>query len=266
MSKTRIRMFGVEIDAVSMDACVEKVRSWFSEPIGEACRYIVTPNVNHAVLLNKSTEFRAAYQEASLVLADGWPLVAISKWLGKPLPERVAGSDLVPRLLGLANEQDSIRAYFLGAAPGVGRLAAQRSMKRWPNLDICGVDCPPLGFESSESICEEIVERVNAARPDLLVVGLGAPKQELWLHRWHRRLDAKVAVAAGATIDFLAGRQRRAPRWVQNANMEWLFRIATDPSRLAGRYASDAVAFPRLAYQEWRGHRRLSKISRRRTS
>lgn len=108
------------------------------------------------------------------------------------------------------------------------------------------------GFESDATESGEVVETVNLSSPHLLVVGLGAPRQEIWLRQYAPRLNARVAIAAGATIDFLAGVQRRAPRWVQQARLEWLFRLATDPRRLAGRYARDAVVFPRLVAAEWR--------------
>ena len=217
-----------------------------------ACRYVVTPNVDHVVKLQSHPEMRAAYQEAALTVADGWPLVAASRWLGRPLPERVAGSDLVPQLLAAGQTIPEFRVFLLGAAPGVGTCAAENIGVRWPGAKVCGLASPPRGFETDRKESEAVVERVNASSPHLLVVGLGAPRQEIWLRQYAPQLKSRVAIAAGATIDFLAGVQRRAPYWIQRARLEWLFRLATDPRRLAGRYALDAVVFPRLVAAEWR--------------
>ena len=216
------------------------------------CRYIVTPNVQHVVKLQNHPQLLDAYQHATLVVADGWPLVTASRWLGRPLPERVAGSDLVPNLCGMASAAAPLRVFLLGAAPGVADRAKLRIEQRWPHVSVCGVHSPPLGFELDPAANLEIIASVNACRPDLLVVGLGAPKQELWLRVNASQLRAKVAIAAGATIDFLAGQQTRAPRWIQRLKLEWLHRVLSDPRRLAGRYVRDGWAFPRLFWREYR--------------
>ena len=250
-------LFGVEIHAVTMPEVLEVIGAWLRSS-SSTCRYIVTPNVQHVVKLQELGELRDAYHHASLVVADGWPLVTASRWLGLPLPERVAGSDLVPNLCGLASSSAPMRLFLLGAAPGVGDRAKSIIEKRWPHVSVCGVLSPPLGFEADPAINSQIVTAVNACEPHLLVVGLGAPKQELWLRQHCSLLRAKVAVAAGATIDFLAGEQKRAPRWMRRLNLEWLHRLLSDPRRLAGRYFRDGLAFPKLFWREYR-RRKLSK-------
>src|SRR5207244_10022656 len=117
---------------------------------------------------------------------------------------------------------------------------------------VAGVASPEPGFENDSGETKKLIDAINAATPHLLVVGLGAPKQEIWLLQHAPLLRAPVAIAAGATIDFLAGVQTRAPRWIQRLRLEWLFRLASDPRRLAGRYVRDAVVFPRLVAAEWR--------------
>jgi N-acetylglucosaminyldiphosphoundecaprenol N-acetyl-beta-D-mannosaminyltransferase len=245
-----VQLFGITLHRITMAETIPLLIGWMKED--RPCRYVVTPNVDHIVKLQSQSAMRAAYDAAALTVADGWPLVAVSRWLGRPLPERVAGSDLVPQLLAAGRDMEEFRVFLLGAAQGVGTQAAENIRARWPGVSVCGVLSPRRGFETDAKECEEVVEVVNAASPHLLVIGLGAPRQEVWLRQYAPRLNARVAIAAGATIDFLAGVQRRAPRWIQQLRLEWLFRLATDPRRLAGRYARDAVVFPGLVAVEWR--------------
>jgi N-acetylglucosaminyldiphosphoundecaprenol N-acetyl-beta-D-mannosaminyltransferase len=241
-----VSLFGISIHAVRMPQAVETVLAWIRQS-DERCRYVVTPNVDHVVQLDRCPSFRAAYTDASLVLADGWPIVAASRWLGRPLPERVAGSDLVPALFSAGQP---LRVFLLGAAPGVADRAAQRTAQRWPHIRIVGTHSPPKGFENRPDENSRIVELMDQVQPELLLIGLGAPKQELWVHRHHERLAVPVALCVGATIDFLAGARRRAPLWIQRLRCEWLFRMASEPRRLAGRYARDAWVYPQLVWRE----------------
>lgn len=181
-------------------------------------------------------------------------MVLASRLLRRALPERVAGSDLVPALFASANAARPLRVFLLGAAPGVAERAASRIAQQWPAVETVGVYSPPLGFERDDAENARIVKLVEAASPDVLVVGLGAPKQELWVHRHRQQIAAPVALCVGATIDFLAGEKRRAPRWMQRSGLEWLHRCASEPQRLAKRYARDAVIFPQLVWREWRSH------------
>ena len=247
--KERIALFGVRIDPLTLEQAARTVLDWSSQPFSQ-CRYVVTPNVDHLVMLRESGPLRDVYATAHLVLADGWPVVAASRLLRKPLPERVAGSDLVPRLFELA--ATPLQVFLLGAMPGVADRARQRIEARWDNVRVVDTLSPPLGFEQDADACEAIVNRIATVRPDMLVVGLGAPKQELWVHRHHRRLRAKVALCVGATIDFLAGEKSRAPVWMRHCGMEWLHRMSTEPQRLVRRYAKDARIFPWIFWEEWR--------------
>ncbi len=253
-----ISLFGITIDRVDLDQAAMSLYQWTQAPRGTSCRYVVTPNVDHAVLLAEHQGLRQAYRNASMVVADGAPLVATARLLGRPLPGRVAGSDLVPRLLEMAAADDAVvacplRVFLLGAAPGVAQRAANRIRLKYDGVEVVGVHSPPLGFELDEAANNEAIELVAAAAPDVLVIGLGAPKQELWVQRYADRLQAKVAICAGATIDFLAGEKQRSPRWMQRAGLEWLHRLASEPRRLAKRYLRDALVFPQLVWHEWRG-------------
>jgi N-acetylglucosaminyldiphosphoundecaprenol N-acetyl-beta-D-mannosaminyltransferase len=239
----------MQIARVSMREAVDRVLGWCDDARGEACRYVVTPNVDNAVLFQRRNDLRAAYADSALVLADGAPIVYASRLLQRSLPERVAGSDLVPCLF--ASTRRPLKAFLLGAAPGVAQTAATRIERRWRNVKVVGCYSPPIGFENDGAENERILTAVAAAAPDILVVGLGAPKQELWVHRNRHLLQAKVAICAGATIDFLAGHRRRSPVWMRRAGLEWLHRVCSEPRRLAARYARDAWVFPQLVWHEW---------------
>jgi N-acetylglucosaminyldiphosphoundecaprenol N-acetyl-beta-D-mannosaminyltransferase len=255
----RVQLFGIRLNPVTMAEAVSIIDGWVRDGLedGEACHYVTTPNVDHMVLLRDHAEMRAAYAGAGLVLADGWPVVTASRWLGVPLPERVAGSDLVPALFSAADPHRPLRTYLLGAAPGVAFRAAQKIHDRWPGVQVVGVDSPPLGFERDAELNARILSRIASVQPDLLVVGLGAPKQELWVHKHRHSIESTVAICAGATIDFLAGERRRAPVWMQRLGLEWLHRVASEPRRLVRRYARDAAIFPQLVLKEYWRHRRL---------
>ncbi len=233
-----------------MRNAIDQVLDWCHEPKGGPCRFVVTPNVDHAVMFQHRADLRSAYSQASLVLADGAPIVLAARLVGRNLPERVAGSDLVPGLFAAA--QKPLRVFLLGAAPGVAQQAARQITKNWPQIEVVGTYSPPLGFENDDAENARIVAMVNASETDLLILGLGAPKQELWIHRHHDQLHAKVALCVGATIDFLAGHRSRSPVWMQRAGLEWLYRVCSEPRRLISRYAHDAWIFPQLVWRELR--------------
>jgi N-acetylglucosaminyldiphosphoundecaprenol N-acetyl-beta-D-mannosaminyltransferase len=243
-------LFGIEIDAIKMESAIDRIHTWVQDET-LACRYVVTPNVDHAVLLQEHAGLRQSYESAAMVLADGHPLVWASRLLCRPLPERVPGSDLVPRLFDSCDRKElRVRVFLLGAAPGVGQRAAANIERRWKQIEIVGVCSPPLGFEKDPQENELILQQVAAARPDILVIGLGAPKQEIWVSQYQQQLAAKVALCVGATIDFLAGEKRRAPVWMQRMGVEWLHRMLSEPRRLVKRYAKDAWIFPQLVIKQ----------------
>lgn len=250
----RVELFGVQIDPLRMDEAVGQVLTW-ARGNDTRCRFVVTPNVDHVVMLQHHQGLRAAYHDAGLVLVDGAPVLWSARLLSREVPERVAGSDLVPALFDAVPDDSPLRVFLLGAGPGVAERAAANIERTWPGVTIAGTYSPPLGFERNEAENAAILARIAEAKPDVLVVGLGAPKQELWVHQHRDKLAAKVALCVGATIDFLAGEKSRAPRWMQRAGLEWFYRVASEPKRLAARYARDAWIFPRLLAREW-WHRR----------
>lgn len=246
----RVKMFGIEIDRLTMEQAVTQLLDWTGEPEYRCC-YVVTPNVNHVVELQNNAAFRAAYRHAEMVVVDGKPVLLASRLLGKSLPETVPGSDLCPALFEAARARGWLRVFLLGAADGVAGRAASAIQARWPWVEICGVYSPPMGFSASSPANAVALEKVNAARPDVLVIGLGAPKQEIWVHAMRTQLNVKVALCVGATIDFLAGEKSRAPLWMRKIGLEWLHRVLSEPRRLLPRYLRDAWVFPGLAIKEW---------------
>lgn len=256
----RVRLFGMEIDALRMSQAVARLLDWVDDD-DRRCRFVVTPNADHAVMLQEHKGLRQAYADADLVLVDGMPVLLAAKLLRRGIPERVPGSDLVPALFNTASERYSnqrghstdrqLRVYLLGAAPGVAQRAAAKIEKRWPGVQIVGCDSPASGFEKRPEENDIILGSIAAADADVLIVGLGAPKQELWVHAHRRRIAAPVALCVGATIDFLAGEKYRAPVWMQRVGLEWLHRMASEPRRLAKRYLRDAIRFPGLIWREW---------------
>ncbi|MCA9152380.1 MAG: WecB/TagA/CpsF family glycosyltransferase [Planctomycetales bacterium] len=248
----RVRMFGIDIDLVNMDDAIQQVVTWLNEP-HDVCRFVVTPNVDHAVMVQEHEGLRRVYDDAHLVLADGLPIILASRLLKKGLPQRVAGSELVPLLMERMPRERKLRVYLLGAGPGVAERAAAKIAEQWPGVQVVGTYSPPLGFEKDSEEEARILQKLREAEPELLVVGLGAPKQELWVHKHFHDIPAKVALCVGATIDFIAGEKQQAPVWMRRTGLEWFHRMMSEPRRLAKRYAKDAWIFPRLVWREWRG-------------
>jgi len=200
--------------------------------------YFVTAGTHYAMLTAEVPGLRAVNDRAAFLVADGAPLVAASRLNGTPLPERVAGSDLIFDLCARA-EREGFRVFLLGAPPGVATRAAERLVERFPGLIIAGTECPPFR-DPEPAEHEALLARVRAARPDILFLAFGQPKGELWLAENLGSLGVPVAVQIGASLDFAAGRVRRAPRGLQRIGFEWAFRMALEPRRLLPRYARNA--------------------------
>lgn len=253
----RIRTLGCEVDPLTMQEAIETLKLWLREAAQTSatpgaspppCRFVVTPNLDHAVLLKESEDLRQAYQAASLILADGMPLIWAARLLGKSLKERVAGSDLTPNLLAAA--ESGTKVFLLGASDDSSARAAENIRSRYPQIEVVGRLSPPFGFEKSAEWSDKIVSEIRSSGASLVLVGFGAPKQELWVHRHHERLPGTILLCVGATIDFLGGTVKRAPSWTHKLGAEWLHRLASDPKRLARRYAKDAIHLPGLLLKD----------------
>jgi N-acetylglucosaminyldiphosphoundecaprenol N-acetyl-beta-D-mannosaminyltransferase len=200
--------------------------------------FFITANTHYAMLTAERPELRPINERAAFLLADGAPLVWASRRGPVPLPERVAGSDLVYDLCENAARLGR-SVYLLGGAEGIADEAARRLQALYPGLRIAGTACPPPDSLVGEG-CRQVIADVRAAGPDLLLVALGQPKGELWLAEHLDELGVPASVQVGATLDFVAGRVARAPRFLQEIGLEWAFRIYTDPARLFPRYVKNA--------------------------
>lgn len=214
----------------------------FAEAIDEIVRLargkggtVVTPNVDHVVLAEDDDALVAAYRDASLSLVDGKPLVWLSRLMGLPLPAKISGSDLAVPLLARA-AAEGLPVFFLGAQEGVGRRAADLMRLRFPHLQVAGVLSPPLHFEKDVVENLKVTATIKASGAAIVLVALGAPKQELWMHRVRDDLAPAVLLGVGGTLDFLAGKVRRAPRVVSEIGLEWAWRLLQEPRRMAHRY------------------------------
>lgn len=232
------RIFAHEVTSAE---ALEQIASLIAARAGG---YVVTPNVDHVVQAEDSPELTKAYAEASLSLVDGQPLMWLSQWIGQRLPEKISGSDFIPRLMERSAEK-GWRVFFFGGAPGVGHRAAEVVRERHPAFQLAGVASPPLGFETDPVYCRQLLNRIRETRADLVVFALGCPKQELFMNRWRAELAPAVAIGGGATLDFIAGNIRRAPAWMSSNGLEWLYRLIQQPRRLAYRYL---VRDPRILW------------------
>lgn len=196
---------------------------------------VLTPNTDHVVLAEHDARLRDAYAGASLSLVDGTPLLWLSRLLGPRLREKVSGSDLVFPLMARA-AADGLRVFLLGGAPGVAERAAEQLRNKLPSLSVVGTLAPTIGLEGTALCPKETLARVNAARPDLVLVALGCPKQEIFMRTSAAALRPAVLLGIGASLDFLAGTAHRAPPWVSAAGLEWLYRLGQEPRRLWRRY------------------------------
>jgi N-acetylglucosaminyldiphosphoundecaprenol N-acetyl-beta-D-mannosaminyltransferase len=247
----RIELGPVPIDAVTREAALDRVEQLVRSRAGGA---VFTPNVDHVVLAHEQERFRDAYARASLSLVDGMPLLWTARLFGTPLPEKVSGSDFVQPLLERAADR-GWRVYFLGGAPGVGELARERVLERLPALRVVGVDAPRIDLDETPEAREPVLARIRASKAEIVLVALGAPKQEIWIDEVRSALAPAVLLGVGASLDFLAGTLPRAPRWMSEAGLEWLYRLGREPRRLWRRYLVRDPKFLVVAARAWRARR-----------
>jgi N-acetylglucosaminyldiphosphoundecaprenol N-acetyl-beta-D-mannosaminyltransferase len=228
--RRRVRIGSVWIDAVTFAEALDRIAELVAQGRGGS---VFTPNVDHVVNADREEPFRAAYRSCSLSLVDGQPVYWASRLLGTRLPQKVSGSDLLDPLMERA-AREKWRVYLLGASPDVAEKAAE--ILRGRGVEIVGADPARLTVAADPALDEPVIARVNAARPHLVLAALGSPKQELWVHRCGEQIRPAVYLGIGASLDFLTGKVKRAPRWMQAASLEWLYRLLSEPRRLAYRY------------------------------
>ena len=227
---------GVPLDNVSMQQALDRIEDFIR---AGGMHQVATANVDYLVHASTDLEYRRALCMCDLVLADGMPIVWASRLLGVPLAERVPGSDLVPRLVRLSSAK-GYRIFLLGASPAVSEAAVRHMETLSPGVRIVGRMSPPIRpldeFENAP-----ILEAIERARPDILLVAFGSPKQEKWISRNRHLLKTHVAIGIGGTLEFLSDSIPRAPAWMQEHCLEWVYRMWNEPRRLGPRYLRDAL-------------------------
>jgi N-acetylglucosaminyldiphosphoundecaprenol N-acetyl-beta-D-mannosaminyltransferase len=239
-NRRSVAVLGVPFDNVTMREAIDVIEEKIEE---RGFHQVATANVDFVINAIHDQSLQEMLCSCDLIVPDGMPIVWASRLMGAKLKERVSGVDLIPRLAELASRRH-YGIYLLGASERSSRRAAEVLKKRFPKLRIAGRDSPPV-TSLSEMDHEAILRRIEQAQPDVLLVAMGHPKQERWLAMHRHRLKVPLCMGVGASLDFLAGEFSRAPLWMQSAGLEWLYRAAQEPRRLAQRYLVDAYGLAR---------------------
>lgn len=232
-----VALFGLPITNVTMDQAVASVEE---QIVSGETHQIATANLDFARNSLKDEYLQRIICDCSMVLPDGAPMLWAANLFGSPLKQRVTGVDLIPQLAKLSAEK-GYGIFLLGSSEESSRVAAASLLERYPGARIVGRHCPAVApIHSMDN--EGILRMIHAAKPDILLVAFGNPKQEIWIHRHRDRLNVPVTIGIGGALDMIAGSLKRAPKWVQKAQLEWAYRMAQEPRRLLPRYARDAAA------------------------
>lgn len=240
MNTKQIHILGMRVDMVQIPEVLELMEQWIEER--NRGKYIVISNANDTVVSNRCERVKEAVNSSSLSVPDGISLVLVSRLYGyKNVKRRVYGPELMEEFCKIAQDKGYIN-YFYGGAEGVPEKLNKKFIERFPFLKVSGWYSPPFR-ELIEIEDEQIIDEINKANPDVLWVGLGCPKQQLWMYEHKDKLNVPVMVGVGAAFDFHAGTKKQAPRWMREHGMEWFFRLITEPRRLWRRYVVDGVIF-----------------------
>ena len=238
-SRSACEVAGLTFDRLGEAEIVDHV---ISAALRGSGGWVATPNVDICRLATRHRDLANLLSSASLMVPDGMPLVWATRLRGDPLPERVTGSSLIYSLTKAAAQHDQ-SIYLLGGAPGVAQQAAEVLGKRYPGLVVAGTDAPVLGVPGQPDDVSAIRDRIAAAQPDIVFVGLGFPKQERLIAQLAPDFPSTWFICCGAAITFAAGAQRRAPDWMQRSGLEWAYRLFREPRRLVRRYLIEDLPF-----------------------
>lgn len=234
-----VTLFDIPFAPVTEQDCVEHVAGELAAGRGG---WVVTANLDHLRRLVVDPSYKQLCAGASFIVADGMPVVWAARLQGTPLPQRVAGSDLISSLSqAVAGPGGSI--YLMGGEPGTADRAGAILAQRYPGLRVAGTDCPPMGFEREPESKQAVIDRVVAAKPDVVYVALGSPKQEQLIDELRHLLPGTWWMGVGISFSFLTGDVQRAPRWMRRTGLEWVHRLAQEPRRLARRYLLEDIPF-----------------------
>lgn len=245
MPKNRQKFMNTYIDNVTKKEAIEHIEYCINNRI---IGQVITPNVDQIVRIEWDQYFREICENCELLLVDGHPLLWTAKLYGHPFKEKICGSDLVPELCKVAAEK-GYSVFFLGAAPGVAKKASDRMKLEFPDLNIVGVYSPPIGFEKDKDEIVKINNMLRESNADMLFVGMGVPKQDIFIYENMDKYKIPMSFSIGGTIDFIAGEQKRAPYWIRKIGFEWLYRLIMDPKRMFKRYIIDDRNFFGLVWK-----------------
>ena len=235
MVMREVNLLNVTINNITMVELLENLR------VGGV---VFTPNVDHVMKLQKNQDFYLVYQEADYRVCDSKVLMYISSFLRTPIQEKISGSDLFPAFYNYYQHDEQIKIFLLGAEVNVVKIAQKKINSKVGRDIIVAAHSPSFGFEKNEEECQEIVKLINSSDATVLAIGVGAPKQEMWIAKYRKQLNKiKVFLAIGATISFEAGNIKRSPHWMSEVGLEWLYRLLSEPQRLWKRYLLDAIPF-----------------------
>lgn len=252
MRPQRVSILGVNVSAINMEMALEVIEGWI---VHREPHYVCVTGVHGVMESQRDEGLRRIHNQAGLVTPDGMPLVWLSRLKGYRYVDRVYGPDLMLALCERSAKW-GYRHFFYGGAEGVPEQLAAVLQRRFPGLKVAGTYSPPFRPLTPEED-DQIVQMLNEANPDIIWVGLSTPKQERWMAEHRARLTAPVLIGVGAAFDFLTGRKPQAPRWMQRAGLEWLFRLLTEPRRLWRRYLINNPLFVVLVLLEAVGIRRM---------
>lgn len=231
----QVELLNLSIDNITMPQLLKKLK------LGGI---VFTPNVDHLIKLQRNSEFYHVYQEADYIVCDSKILMYVSNFLGIPIREKISGSDLFPAFYNYYKNDNEIKIFLLGGVGEVGYTAQRNINSKVGRNIIVATYSPSLGFEKDEKECQSIVELINQSEATVLAIGVGAPKQEIWIYKYRHKLkNIKIFLAIGATINFEAGTITRAPSWMSQVGLEWFYRLSSEPQRLWKRYLLDALPF-----------------------
>ncbi len=232
---SQINLLNLGIQNITMSELLEKLK------VGGV---VFTPNVDHLMKLQKNKEFYLTYQKADYIVCDSKILMYASKLLGTPIKEKISGSDLFPAFYNYYKHDEKMKIFLLGGLGETAKLAQNKINSKVGRDMIVATYSPPFGFENDKQECQKIIELINDSGATVLGIGVGAPKQELWLDKFkHQLQNVKIFLAIGATINFEAGNMKRAPQWMSEIGLEWFYRLLSEPHRLWKRYLLDDLPF-----------------------
>jgi N-acetylglucosaminyldiphosphoundecaprenol N-acetyl-beta-D-mannosaminyltransferase len=238
VSLPRFDVLGVHVSAVDMETALAEITRWIEE---RRSHYVCVTGVHGVMESQRDEALRLIHNRSGLTTPDGMPMVWAGRWAGFSGVRRVYGPDLMVALSARAAER-GWRCYFFGGKEGIADRTASHLTHSFPHLSVAGTHSPPFR-PLSEVEDAEVVARINASDADIVWVGLSTPKQERWMAAHLGRLTAPVLIGVGAAFDIHAGAVRQAPRWMQRSGLEWLFRLGTEPRRLARRYLTNNPLF-----------------------